>query len=121
MAKRDLSGAIDFDYLSNYTAGDLPLIDEVLGIFEEQGRLWLRLLDPEAGDGWRDAAHTIKGAALGIGAHDLAKVCGEAEAETSGNVGVRKTLADQVHTALNAVNADISAWRHEQLLQGLKG
>jgi hypothetical protein len=46
MAKRDIQGAVDFAYLAAYAADDLALMQEVLGIFEEQQALWLRLLDP---------------------------------------------------------------------------
>ncbi len=31
MARRDITGAVDFAYLQNYAAGDLDLVDEVLG------------------------------------------------------------------------------------------
>eukprot|EP01037_Dinobryon_pediforme_P016899 gene16899-17086_t len=74
MAKRDLSGAIDFAHLETYTGADPDLTEEVLSIFVEQSALWMRLLAPNApATSWRDAAHTMKGAALGIGAHALAK------------------------------------------------
>ena len=122
MAKRDLTGAIDFAHLDTYTAGDADIAGEVLGLFEEQASLWMRLLTPDApADSWRDAAHTLKGAALGIGAHDLAAACSEAEQTADTGVVGRAVLLDPLLTALNAVLADIAAWRHEQALQGLKG
>ena len=69
MAKRDLTGAVDFGHLEGYAAGDEALVEEVLGLFREQAALWLPLLDPaSADDAWRDAAHTLKGSALGVGA-----------------------------------------------------
>ena len=48
MARRDITGAVDFPYLEQYAAGDGALIDEVLSIFREQSAIWLRLLDPHA-------------------------------------------------------------------------
>ncbi|HEY9217667.1 MAG TPA: Hpt domain-containing protein, partial [Phenylobacterium sp.] len=70
MARRDLTGAVNFRYLEDYTAGDAVVIDEVLAIFREQAQLWSAMLDP-ASEGWVDAVHTIKGAARGVGAFDL--------------------------------------------------
>ncbi len=121
MAKRDLTGAIDFAHLETYTAGDPGIADEVLGLFEEQAALWTRLMTPDApADSWRDAAHTLKGASLGIGAHAMAQACSEAELKADTGPAARAMLLDPVLTALNAVLADIAAWRHEQALQGLK-
>ncbi|HVY33347.1 MAG TPA: Hpt domain-containing protein, partial [Caulobacteraceae bacterium] len=36
MAKRDLTGAVDFGHLEGYAAGDEALVEEVLGLFREQ-------------------------------------------------------------------------------------
>ncbi len=41
--------------------------------------MWSPMLDARI-EGWRDAVHTIRGAAAGIGAGALAAVCAEAEA-----------------------------------------
>ena len=69
--------AIDLDHLRLYTAGDPSLEGEVLGLFEAQAGLLLNALDPRAGDhAWRDAAHTLKGSARGIGAWRVAN-CAE--------------------------------------------
>jgi len=121
MARRDLTGAVNFSYLADYTANDAALMDEVLGIFTQQSELWLRLLAPDSdADGWRDAAHTLKGAALGIGAQDLAKVCADAEAARGASLGARAALLDQIRFQLDLALGDIAAWRHERALQSLK-
>jgi HPt (histidine-containing phosphotransfer) domain-containing protein len=78
MARRDLTGAVNFKHLETYAADDQAVVDEVLAIFREQAAMWIRLLDPAA-EGWRDAAHTLKGSALGIGAFALADECEAAE------------------------------------------
>lgn len=121
MARRDLTGAIDFDYLEGFAAGDTDLVDEVLGLFVEQAELWGRLLDP-AGDGaaWRDGAHTLKGSALGIGAKALAEVCGEAEAGWEATAAIKGAIKHRLDHALDLVLADIAAWRHEMALRGLR-
>lgn len=71
---------IDRKQLSENTGGDAELACEVLEIFKGQVETWGNMLvasDPP--ERWADAAHTIKGAALGIGAHQLAEVCKLAE------------------------------------------
>ena len=71
---------LDLDHLSAMTGGDTELSLEVIGIFGEQAQLWSRLLDPRAeARQWADAAHTLKGASLGIGALKLAAACERAE------------------------------------------
>ena len=116
MARRDLTGAVDFAVLNGMTGGDEAIDEEVLGLFVDQAALWSALLDPKA-EGWRDAVHTIRGAAAGIGARDLAAVCAEAE-------GVDQTLAapalERVRDAMQAALADVAAYRHELMLRGLK-
>ena len=77
MGHRDL---LDLDHLDRYVAGDVTLRDEVLAIFEDQAEMWLRTLDPLADDqAWRDAAHSLKGAARGVGAWDVGHACEQAE------------------------------------------
>ena len=121
MARRDLSGAVDFAYLERYAAHDQALVDEVLGLFREQAEMWLKLLDPSAPENaWRDAAHSLKGSALGVGAFALADECEAAEQATGVDAGAREVLLGHVRNALEAALADIAAYAHEQALQSLK-
>ena len=112
MAKRDITGAVDFAYLEGFAAGDSQVIDEVLALFREQAALWTPMLDPSH-DGWRDAVHTVKGAARGVGAFALGDVCERCEAG--------QASLDDVKTALDAALMDIAAYAHEQMLKSLKG
>ncbi len=112
MAKRDIKGVVDFAYLEGYAAHDPTVIDEVLALFREQAALWSRLLDP-ASDGWRDAVHTIKGAARGVGALALGDVCEDCEARGPGAIPA-------VQAALDAALADIAAYAHERALASLR-
>jgi HPt (histidine-containing phosphotransfer) domain-containing protein len=118
MARRDITGAVDFAHLERYAAGDAGVVDEVLALFREQAAMWIRLLDP-ASEGWRDAAHTLKGSALGVGAFQLADACGAAELAPPDLVDRAAKLA-QVRDALDAALADIAAYVHEQALKSLK-
>ncbi len=121
MAKRDLTGAVNFAHLERYAGGDQALVEEVLGLFREQASLWVRLLDPAApGQAWKDAAHTLKGSALGIGAFALADECEAAEQAADADLGRRTLLLQHVRDALDAALADISAYEHEQVLRSLK-
>jgi HPt (histidine-containing phosphotransfer) domain-containing protein len=121
MARRDITGAVDFAYLEGYAAGDTALVEEVLGLFRQQAELWLPLLDPSGPvDGWRDAAHALKGSALGVGAFRVAEVCGEAEAGAAEGPGPRAARLERLRTALDGALADIAAYLHEQALRSLK-
>jgi HPt (histidine-containing phosphotransfer) domain-containing protein len=121
MARRDLTGAVDFAYLESYAAHDQAVIDEVLALFREQASLWMRLLDPAAADqAWRDAAHTLKGSALGVGAGDLARACAAAEQASALGQAERAMLLERVRDALDAALADIAAYAHEQALKSLR-
>jgi len=116
MARRDLSGAVDFGYLEDYTMNDSLIMDEVLGLFQAQAELWRPLLTLSH-EGWRDAAHTLKGAALGIGAKGLAAIASETEkcAETGATASL-----ESLKNALNDALMDVAAYRHELQLRGLK-
>ena len=74
--------------------------------------LWAPLLVPGQ-EGWRDAVHTIKGTARGIGAGALALACEAAEVE--GEVRL-----PAVRDALDAALADVAAYVHELMLRSLK-
>ncbi len=121
MAKRDLTGAVNFAHLERYAAGDQALVDEVLEIFRQQAEIWMRLLDPSAPDeAWRDAAHSLKGSALGVGAFALADECEAAERSAGARLAERTILLDQIRGALDAALADIAAYAHERALQSLR-
>jgi HPt (histidine-containing phosphotransfer) domain-containing protein len=113
MARRDLTGAVDFAYLEGFAAGDAQVVEEVLALFREQAALWSKLLDPGL-EGWRDAVHTMKGAARGVGAFALGDACEKVE-EVDGAAGL-----DGVKNALDLALADVAAYVHEKALQSLR-
>jgi HPt (histidine-containing phosphotransfer) domain-containing protein len=121
MARRDLTGAVDFRHLEDFAAGDAALIEEVLGLFRQQAALWLPLLDPTVvDDAWRDAAHSLKGSALGVGAFDVARACEAAEAAFRAPLGVKAARLLAVRDAVDLALADIAAYAHERALQSLR-
>ncbi|RZJ01442.1 MAG: Hpt domain-containing protein [Brevundimonas sp.] len=117
MALRDLSGAVDFAVLEATTGGDDGISEEVLGLFAQQAALWSPMLDVR-NEGWRDAVHTLRGAAAGIGAAALAEACQTAEAAEKAGA---PPLLERVHDALEVALADVAAYRHELMLRSLRG
>lgn len=71
---------IDLVHLARHTMGDPELEREVLQLFVTQAKIYLTRLK-EAGNArmWRETAHTIKGAARGIGAWQVAEQAEQAE------------------------------------------
>jgi hypothetical protein len=112
LARRDISGAVDFAYLEGFAADDSAVIDEVLALFREQAALWSPMLS-KSHPGWSDAVHTVKGAARGVGAFALGDVCEAAERGTQS--------LDAVRDALDVALMDIAAYAHERALRSLKG
>ncbi|MBW8303650.1 MAG: Hpt domain-containing protein [Brevundimonas sp.] len=117
MARRDLSGAVDFAVLEAMTAGDDGVSEEVLGLFAQQAAMWAPMLDVRE-EGWRDAVHTLRGAAAGIGAGALTEA--GAAAETAENAEAPPVL-DRLRDAVDAAMADVAAFRHELMLRSLRG
>ena len=117
MSRRDMTGAVDVRVLETFVQGDAGLADEVLGLFQEQARMWSPLLS--AGDpGWKDAVHTLKGSASGVGATALAEICAATETADKDTLPGR---LEAVKDALDAALSDVAAWRHELMLKSLKG
>ena len=72
--------AVDLAHLARHTMDDRDLERSVLEMFIVQSQVYLiRLKDAQTADAWRDAAHTIKGAARGIGAWPVAEMADEVE------------------------------------------
>jgi HPt (histidine-containing phosphotransfer) domain-containing protein len=117
MAMRDITGVVDFAYLESYTLNDAMVTEEVLRLFQQQCEIWAPLLSTTH-EGWRDAAHTLKGAAAGVGANALAALAGEAEkGDAEGAAG----RLDRVRTAMDAALHDVAAYLHGLQLRSLKG
>jgi len=71
---------IDLVHLSKYTLGNRTLENELLGLFRTQAGVYLaRLADASDDTEWKNAAHSLKGSARGLGAWALAELAEEAE------------------------------------------
>ena len=108
------------DHLRQYTGDDDALVVEVLGMFGEQVRMWLRTLDPHAdADVWRSAAHALKGSAATVGAHRLGELCERAE-ESDADAAGKAWLRDEIEAEAGEVQADIQRWQYKQAMKGLR-
>jgi HPt (histidine-containing phosphotransfer) domain-containing protein len=80
-AAADSTGAINLAHLKRATFGDEVLAREVLGLFEAQSeRLLTAITTAASAKARREAAHALKGAALGIGANAVASAAADLEA-----------------------------------------
>jgi HPt (histidine-containing phosphotransfer) domain-containing protein len=104
---------IDLGQLRRHTQDDRALESELLGLFRVQARLQLNVISiARKPADYRLAIHSLKGAALAIGAKPIAATAAELEAiGLTGDAAMRrrlmKTLADQV-TATLAEIAEIT-------------
>lgn len=104
-----MAGAIDFSHLEHYVGGDQGVIREVLALFSDQARTVLPMLDPAGpADQWRNAAHSLKGSALGIGAMALASACSEAELAQEAAVEQKAAARARIADCLGEALADIA-------------
>lgn len=70
---------IDLAFLDRQTMGDADLRRDLLALFAEQVERQMETLASTDPQTQREAAHTLKGASLAVGANDLAALAGEAE------------------------------------------
>ncbi|MFC6197110.1 Hpt domain-containing protein [Ponticaulis profundi] len=118
-----MSGLIARRKLHENTAGDAELADEVLGIFLEQVDLWGKMLNAkDEPSRWADAAHTIKGAALGIGAEQLADACKVAEqagrSDEPPSATKAAVLLNDIRDCLMPTLDEVAKIRHEISVSG---
>lgn len=104
-------GSVDFHHLETYVAGDLGLAREVLGLFCDQARTVLTTLDPAASNtAWREAAHSLKGSALAIGAFALAEACSSAELARDASIEVKQDARTVVAAAMGQALTEIAIY-----------
>lgn len=75
------SRPVDLVHLARYTLGERALECEVLGLFSAQSIVYVaRLRASRSNREWREAAHSLKGSALAVGAWRAAEAAQGAEA-----------------------------------------
>ena len=108
---------LDLDHLLRMAGGDVELADEVLDIFRTQSATWGKMLSPDTPQReWADAAHTLKGAALSIGAEEFAQKCSEVEqlgrGEEVSRVRAATALSDLKSMLIQTLDACAMASHH---------
>ncbi|HMN51410.1 MAG TPA: Hpt domain-containing protein [Xanthobacteraceae bacterium] len=90
-----MENAIDREHLDAATFGDRALRSEVLRLFQAQVRILTAAIRDANGKPRMDAAHTLKGAARGIGAFALADAAEAIERGDEAALAQLETLAMQ--------------------------
>lgn len=104
-----MADPIDLDHLDRSVFGDRLLRSEVLGLFVDQIDAMLAAMAPSMGDdAWRACAHTLKGAARGVGAFRLGDLCAEAESLCGDDPAVRAER-ERVIVALQEEGARVAS------------
>ena len=77
------ANAIDLEHLARYTGGEKDLNGEILRLFDDQITGMVAelnaILASRDTKRWREIAHTIKGAARGVGAFGMGEAAAKAE------------------------------------------
>jgi HPt (histidine-containing phosphotransfer) domain-containing protein len=111
MSGAERVSTVDFNHLETYVAGDRGLAREVLGLFSDQARTVLPTLEPAGpNDAWRNAAHSLKGSALGVGAFALAEACSAAEQARDAPIEVKSAARAKIADALGQALTDIALY-----------
>jgi len=110
--------SIDFDIerLELFTDGNRDEEKELLDMFFEQAELSLLSLvenkDNEDPDGWRAAAHKLKGSAANLGANNLAHICEHAEKNSTKDTLEKALMLDDIFICLDQTKTFLEARHH---------
>ncbi len=107
---------IDWEHLARYTLGNKDVEKEVLELFARQSSHYVeKLKNATDASAWKEAAHTIKGSARGIGAWRVAtkaealEKLGEqavGDARDAAIAGLEQNLQDVVDCINKAISAE---------------
>lgn len=96
---------LDLVHLSRYTLGNRSLEVELLGLFRAQAGVYVaRLQDAANEKEWKDAAHSLKGSARGLGAWALGDIAEEAERRAGDDAAGRAYMIGRIRDAIDTVN-----------------
>lgn len=118
---------LDRHHFMSMTGHDEALGIEILGLFKEQCDRWKPLLNADGfmPEEWADAAHALKGSALGVGAMALANQCEEAERAGREVPPPKKTHAkvylSEIHTLISTTEDEVAKLKYELETGRFKG
>lgn len=105
---------IDLEHLARYTGGEKDLNGEILRLFDSQVTGMVAelnaLLESRDGKRWREIAHTIKGAARGVGAFGMGEAAAKAEPVDPANHPEAKAAIKTLESEAETVRAFISSY-----------
>jgi HPt (histidine-containing phosphotransfer) domain-containing protein len=102
------SRPLDLVHLSKYTFGDRALETELLGLFRSQAGIYVTRLESAANaKEWRDAAHSLKGSARGLGAWALGEIAEDIEFHDFDDESLRADDIARLRAAIVVVNGFI--------------
>jgi HPt (histidine-containing phosphotransfer) domain-containing protein len=109
-----MAEALNLDHLDRYTGGEKSINDEVLQLFDTQitamvGEL-SGLVASENRKRWREIAHTIKGAARGVGAFAMGDAAARAEPVDPWNAADAKAALARIEGEADSVRAFIRGY-----------
>jgi HPt (histidine-containing phosphotransfer) domain-containing protein len=110
-ARRRHGSGLDREHLRRCTADDRALEVELLSLFKVQARLQAHLISmAKLPSDYQRALHTLKGAALAIGANAVAATAAELESMKLGaHQAARRKLIDRLTAELAEVDSEIEA------------
>jgi HPt (histidine-containing phosphotransfer) domain-containing protein len=105
---------IDLEHLARYTGGEKTLNAEILKLFDAQvtdmvGQL-NAVLDLRDAKRWREIAHTIKGAARGVGAFGMGEAAAAAEPIDPANAEKARAAIDNLQAEAQTVRGFIQSY-----------
>ena len=111
------ANAIDLEHLARYTGGEKDLNGEILRLFDGQVTGMVAelnaLLASRDSKRWREIAHTIKGAARGIGAFEMGEAAAKAEpvnpADSAEAEAAIQKLEHEAQTVRAFIQTDLAA------------
>jgi HPt (histidine-containing phosphotransfer) domain-containing protein len=108
------ANAIDLEHLARYTGGEKGLNGEILRLFDGQIASMVAelngLLASRDSKRWREIAHTIKGAARGVGAFEMGEAAAKAEPVNPADGAEAQAAIRKLESEAETVRAFIAAY-----------
>lgn len=108
------ANAIDLEHLAKYTGGGKDLNGEILRLFDDQIASMVAelsgLLASQNSKRWREIAHTIKGAARGVGAFEMGEAAAKAEPVNPADSAQAQAALQKLEQEAQTVRAFIATY-----------
>ena len=105
---------IDLEHLAKYTGGEKALNDEILRLFDGQISTMVTelngLVAGQDAKRWREIAHTIKGAARGVGAFEMGEAAAKAEPVNPADSAQAQAALQKLEREAETVRAFIATY-----------